>query len=158
MKLFYAPGNSELPVANIVQRMSCTYTGTYLLRVNAPYNTPSVNVLQATSSARSSGHHPPPASTPHSAVPNTSQHSRVHGRGSLSNVIRPIVPRALPITTNSTAAIPNTTRDAATIHWRIREDDDSRRDSDDSKHDSDDSRQASVKRLKDSQVKVEGKT
>jgi hypothetical protein len=134
VELFYAPANTDILTSDIVLKMRCTYSDTYLLRASNSDTTspagphPSASVSQL----------------PHqlSASPNSSHHTPAVGRGSLSHVFRPLPSRQaslLPLTNN---------RSISSDFHRPRDDD----------TDSDDSRQASVKRLKDSQVEVEGKT
>ena len=136
VELLYAPAQTD-----IVLKMRCTYTGTYLLRViNCNANSSSVQPPSA-----SVQHLPHELSAPSStsaAALNPSHHSQVVGRGSLSNIFRPLQSRQAPLMP------PMQNRSVLIDSLRPRDDD----------ADSDDSRQASVKRLKDSQVEVEGKT
>ena len=121
--------------------MRCTYTGTYLLRVNNSDATSS-NVQPPSTSVQPLLHQLSATSSTSAAAPNPSHHGRTIGRSSLSNIFRPLPSRQVPLAPH----VPN--RSLSIDSLRPRDDD----------TDSDDSRHASVKRLKDSQVEVDGKT
>ena len=141
VELFYTPAQTEILASDIVPKVRCTYTGTYLLRVNTNDNASS-NAQPPSSSVQHLLHELPATSATSAAPPTLSNHGQAIGRGSLSNIFRPVPSRQVPLATH----VPS--RSLPVDSLRPRDDD----------TDSDDSRQTSVKRLKDSQIEVGGKT
>ena len=141
VELFYELAQTELLAFDIVLKMRCTYTGTYLLHVNNS-DANSSNAQPPSASVQPLPHQLLASSSTSAAAPNPSHHGQAIGRGSLSNIFRPLPSRQVPLVSH----IPN--RSMSIDSLRSRDDD----------TDSDDSRQVSVKRLKDSQVEVDGKT
>jgi hypothetical protein len=141
VELFYAQANTNLLASDIVLKMRCTYNGTYLLRASNSDTTP-VTGQQPSTSMSHLPHQLSASSSTSITTPNPSHLTPAVGRGSLSHVFRPLPYR------QASLLPPTNNRSTSNDFHRPRDDD----------TDSDDSRQASVKRLKDSQVEVEGKT
>lgn len=167
VELFYAPANAQLLLSDIVPKISCRYTGTYLLRVTVDIDNRSSSASVSSPLASGSTHPLSPVNQAARATSHSSHFSRVFNRGSSSNMFRsisqrqvsllnplnstvpphttPTVPTTLPFSSQA----PTTDFCATAVHRNSRDDDDT---------DSDDSTHVQVKRVKDSELHVKGKT